>query len=671
MNTETVRWEMQTSCLQNIWEEFINSGTIQAASVRDVIAQSWRRCQKHGIDSHGGSSTVVATGKELEAILMKNQVLIEAAKPFMQNLYKLVESSGFVVVLADKRGFLIEVIGDVDVLESNRGIHYSRGVKWTENLVGTTAISLVLLGQGPIQVTGIEHYCREHHGWACSAAPLSDANGNFIGVLNVTGPKEYVHCHTLGMVVSAAEAITNIFQVQKTQRELEESARLHSTIVNAVSDGLLMLDALGIVTHINPVGARILQVNASEAIGRHISNLVDFKPVVLQVLETGQGYTDKEFFIETKRGMLHFIKTAIPLKDKFGRLEGVVDIFREIKRVRKLVNQMVGATAEYCFEDIIGNCPAICECIRLAKVAANGTATVLIQGESGTGKELIAQAIHNSSLRHDGPFVALNCGAIPRNLVESELFGYEDGAFTGAKNGGRPGKFELAHGGTIFLDEIGEMPLDMQVRLLRVLQEKRITRVGGQRNLDIDVRILAATNRDLAKEVHEGNFRHDLFYRLNVLPIHVPPLRERPDDILLFVEFLVNKMCRQLGVAAKRFTAEALKSLAEHDWPGNVRELENVIERAVNICENREISLEYLPRTLLEKRPVKKAREALTLRDMERQFIAEAIHTTGGNISNAAKLLGIGRNTLYSKLKEYEISHLRNGMFVDRTLHVQ
>jgi PAS domain S-box-containing protein len=662
MEQRSPAMDTATATVQAAWEKFVSTGAIDPESVRGVIAESWRRCRQAKVDPMGGASSVIATGKELEILLAKSRRLIEAARPFMENLYRLVESSGFVVVLTDHHGFLQEVIGDTEVLESIWGMHYTKGVKCSEELIGTTAISLTLLGYGPIQVAGSEHYCRRYHGWACSAAPIQDGTGNFVGLLSVSGPRDQVHCHTLGMVVSAAAAITNLLQVQKTQRELEGSTRSQTTIVNSISDGLLMLDANGLVTYVNPVGARILNINAAEAIGKHIAAVVEFKPVVLQVLETGRGYTDKEFFIERKRGSLHLVKTAIPLKNKDGGLDGVIDIFREIKRVRKLVNQMVGATAEFNFEDIIGSSQGIQESIRIGKIAANSTANVLIQGESGTGKELIAQAIHNSSSRHDGPFLALNCGAIPRNLVESELFGYEEGSFTGAQHGGRPGKFELVHGGTMFLDEIGEMPLDIQVKLLRVLQEKRITRLGGQRCIDVDVRVIAASNRDLASEVKDGNFRPDLYYRLNVLPIQVPPLRERQEDILCLVEFLLAKMCRQLGVATKHFTPEALDVLVAYEWPGNVRELENVIERAVNICEGPEMPVEYLPRTLLSGSATKEAAQQVSLRNMEHRLIEEAIQRTGGNISHAAKLLGIGRNTLYSKLKQYRIPHARNSV---------
>ena len=560
-----------------------------------IIQDSWKRSRKQGIEQVGWNPGVIITGKELEELLAESHELIDAALPLMQSLYDLVASSGFVVVLLNAEGYILEVIGQMDDAQSTWTRYYARGVKWTEDLAGTSALGLTLLGFGPIQVVGEEHYCKAYESWTCSAAPINDDQGNLIGVLSVTGSRENVHSHTLGMVVSAAAAISNTIKVRRAQKQLEDTAKLHATIINSVSDGLLMINAQGTVTFINPTGSKILNIKAAEAIGRHIAEIVDFKPVVLRVLETGQGYTDKEFFIETRRGMLHFIKTAIPLRDKNGKLEGVVDIFREIKQVRKLVNRMVGATAMFSFGDIVGESPCMLETKRLAKIAANSMATVLIQGESGTGKEMVAQAIHRASNRADGPFVAINCGALPRDLVESELFGYEDGAFTGARQGGRPGKFELAGGGTIFLDEIGEMSLDVQVKILRVLQEKRILRVGGTRYMDVDVRVIAATNRELMAAVGEGSFRQDLYYRLNVLPINVPPLRERREDIDRLAVFFMEKTCEQLGVALKKLQPETLAVLRQYDWPGNARELENVIERAGHFCEGQEISEHHLP----------------------------------------------------------------------------
>ena len=621
-----------------------------------LIAESWERCRKYGLSKVCGFPAVVVTGKDLEELLSVNGELIDAARPLMQSLYELVASSGFVVVLLGAEGFILEVIGEMNDANSSWTRYYARGVKWTEEIVGTSALGLALLGHGPIQVEGKEHYCKAYEEWTCSAAPLTDDHGRIVGVLSVTGCRENVHSHTLGMVVSAAAAISNTLKVRKAQKQLEATARLHATIINSVSDGLLMIDAHGYVTFINPTGAKILNVKVQESIGRHIQELVDFKPVVLKVLETGQGYTDKEFFIETKRGTLHFIKTAIPLRDKDGRLEGVVDIFREIKQVRKLVNRMVGATAMFSFDDIVGESSCMIEIKRLARIAANSLATVLIQGESGTGKEMVAQAIHRESPRAEGPFVAINCGALPRDLVESELFGYEDGAFTGARQGGRPGKFELAQGGTIFLDEIGEMSLDVQVKILRVLQDKRILRVGGTRYMDVDVRVIAATNRDLLHAVGEGRFRQDLYYRLNVLPINVPPLRERREDIERLAFFFIAKTCEQLSVPSKRMGADAIQLLRRQEWPGNARELENIIERAVHLCEGAEITTQHLPANWSVQQKSGGV-ESRSLRDIERRAIEETLHKTQWNVSRSARLLGVGRNTLYGKIREYQLDN--------------
>lgn len=305
--------------------------------------------------------------------------------------------------------------------------------------------------------------------------------------------------------------------------------------------------------------------------------------------------SDQEMVLDCRHGRVHVVATARPIKHDTGRTLGVVVTMREIKTVHRLVNQMVGAQACFTFDDIIGNSPGLREVVDLAKQVASSDSTILLQGESGTGKEMFAQAIHSHSNRNNGPFVAINCAAIPRDLVESELFGYEAGAFTGAKRGGRPGKFELVNGGTIFLDEIGDMPLETQVKLLRVLQQKQIIRVGGQKAIPIDIRVIAATNKDLGQEVERGNFREDLYYRLNVIPINIPPLRERGEDLVILASHMVEKLSRQLGKRLTGIAPEAMECLKKYPWTGNVRELVNVLERAVNIAAGTSILRKHLP----------------------------------------------------------------------------
>ncbi len=313
-----------------------------------------------------------------------------------------------------------------------------------------------------------------------------------------------------------------------------------------------------------------------------------------------------------------------------------------------------GMEARYTFEDIIGSSREMQEIKKQASLVAGSDSSILITGDSGTGKELLAQAIHNQSMCSAGPFVAVNCGAIPRELVESELFGYEYGAFTGARQGGNPGKFELASGGTIFLDEIGEMPPDMQVRLLRVLQEKQISRIGGA-FIPVDIRVIAATNKDLSREMTKGNFRADLFWRINVIHINIPPLVQRKDDIITLTNHFIDKHSALRGVKY-RIDPKAMNVLISYDWPGNVRELENTIERAVSFCPASTILPDQLPLYILSKtrKPAKKPR-AVTIKEAEREVIHEAVKQCSGNITKAASVLGISRKTLYSKMMEYNI----------------
>lgn len=319
---------------------------------------------------------------------------------------------------------------------------------------------------------------------------------------------------------------------------------------------------------------------------------------------------------------------------------------------RRCENKSTGAIAKYC--DIIGESDEIKEVIEISKQVSNSPSTILIEGESGTGKELLAQSIHNYSNRRDENFVAINCGAIPSNIIESELFGYEDGTFTGGKKGGKIGKFESANGGTLFLDEIGEMPIDMQVKLLRVLQEDKITRLGGNREISIDVRIIVATNKNLREEVLKGNFREDLFYRLCVIPIRIPPLRERKGDLDKLIEYFLEIKSVKLNRIKPELSKDLYNQLLGYDWPGNIRQLENCIENIVNLGGTLSINMkESTFRTINNKR--QEENKDYNLRNMEKFLIQEAILYNNRNFTKAAKDLGISRNTLYLKIKKYNI----------------
>jgi transcriptional regulator with PAS, ATPase and Fis domain len=645
---------VQRNGAKEAWLEFHAEGKCTEMNGAGKIFESWQRCRRLGIDPEGGRPSFL-DGESLARRLEANKSLIRIAEPIIKEVYRLAAHYKLVVSLLDADGYILLSVGDSEDIYGQTSVNYEPGLHCVEEEMGTSSFSLAKESGRAVRVAGAEHYCRRYHHVVCSAAPVKSEDGRILGVVTLTEVEWEASYCSLGTAGVAAKAIETGIRMQLAQEQIAISNRLQNMIVESISDGLLTIDAHGIVTHINAMGAKILDVvSVSDTIGRHLSEVVDFKPVVLKVLETGCGYVDKEFRIESKRGMLHFVKTAIPLRDDCGQLVGVVDIFREIKRVRKMVNQMVGARAVFTLDDITGESAPMLEMRDMAKLAAKHDTTVLLEGESGTGKELLAQAIHNCSYRREGPFVAINCGAIPRDLIESELFGYEEGSFTGARHGGRPGKFEMAHGGTLFLDEVGEMPFEMQVKLLRVLQQSLIVRVGGTQVIPVDVRIIAATNRNLWQMVQDGAFREDLYYRLNVMDIILPPLRDREEDIPLLVDSFLNKFTKSLGIR-KNVLPAAMELLYAWEWPGNVRELENAIEHACCLSGSGDIDVCHLPRNIRNCNNKKKSREAMTLKEAERAAVLQALDLTGGNVSQTAKLLGIGRNTLYEKLKEYGV----------------
>jgi sigma-54 dependent transcriptional regulator, acetoin dehydrogenase operon transcriptional activator AcoR len=434
-------------------------------------------------------------------------------------------------------------------------------------------------------------------------------------------------------------------------------------ITETVSAGSLSVDKFGTIVLLNEVGAEMLGLSTKEVLGKPISEVLDNQAFSLDVLKTGKPILDKEIKIKINRGQYYFLFSSVPLYDNLNEPIGVLFHFKDI---RKEVEMIVNTKSFFHFDDIIYQCEEMEDLIQLAKKAALQDSSILIEGESGTGKELIAQSIHNHSSRSKKPFIVIDCSAIPRNLVESELFGYEEGSFTGSQKGGRMGKFERANGGTVFLDEIGEMPLEIQSKLLRVIQSRSITRVGGHEPIPINIRIIAATNRNLAHEVAEGSFRHDLYYRLNVINLFVPALRERKEDLPLLVHKLMEKTARRERREVPTLSNTIMEVLENYPWPGNIRELENTIERAV-ILANREIDYQQLPKRLLEKHNRNVSSKSVVTEDfgnqiaqkpkniLEQHLIINALRASNGNKTKAAKQLGIARSTLYEKLYQYQL----------------
>ncbi len=459
----------------------------------------------------------------------------------------------------------------------------------------------------------------------------------------------------------------NPVEIDALKKELE----IYRLIFNSINHGATVIDPDGRITHMNDPYGRFLGVDAGEQIGRHCTEVFENTRMHI-VAQTGE----EEINQSQRINGMDMVVQRIPMK-KDGRLIGVYGqvIFRDVSEVGALAKKLslleskVRAyekelfdlrSTRYTFDSIIGDSREIRYLKKQARQASTNDSTVLITGDSGTGKELFAQSIHHGSRRRFHPFIRINCAAIPKDLLESELFGYEAGAFTGAKAKGKTGKFELADQGTIFLDEIGDLPIEMQPKLLRVLEEKEFEKIGGTRLLRPDFRVICATNQDLENLMEQGRFRKDLFYRLNVIPIEIPPLQERQEDILPIARQLIEKMTREAGLPEKRIEKEAEKELVHHDWPGNVRELSNVLERAMYASDAPVIYKGDLPFSMAFSGKKQKPKDRSNLKTAKNQAqikaIYQALARTGYNKAKAARLLGIHRTLLYRKMKEFEIS---------------
>ncbi len=461
--------------------------------------------------------------------------------------------------------------------------------------------------------------------------------------------------------------------LQDANEELLRLNRNLTDIFENMSDGVIVLNETGEVEILN----QVLQQAWGPLLGEIEERLQEIikagsNPYIFEMVDRQQPFRDIELMIPTSQGDIHCLASGTPIKGEKGKTNSTIFFIRPIKEVRKLVNRFSGAWATFHFNDIISNSSQMDDVLRAAYAAAASMSNVLLQGESGTGKELLAQAIHNHSERRNGAFVALNCGAIPRELIGSELFGYAEGAFTGAKKGGNPGKFEMAAGGTLFLDEIGDMPLDQQVTLLRVLQDKKVSRIAGNRVIPVDVRFICATNKDLYQEMLNGNFRRDLYYRLNVIFIQIPRLQERVEDIPLLLFHFLKRNCANQGIVQPHVHPEVLESLVRYNWPGNVRELENVVERLIYASSEGEVGLKHLPREIREydgqiilqaanhvpasaegRQQPRSARQRLD--ELERAEIINLLRQYDGNIAKVARQLAVSRNTVYTRMKKYSI----------------
>ena len=637
------------------WEMVVLKGMPTEMPIKPEILRSWIECRDMEIDPYSENSPPVLSGNDLNQLLIRNKTLTDICKPVMDMIEISVRDTGFIVTLTDKKGYVLQVRGDREILRMAEKNFYLPGCLRSIAHAGTNAIGVCLVEGKSVQITGAEHYKVRHHPWTCSSSPIRNSHDQIIGSITLSGRSMGHHKHTIALVASAADTIES----QLRERELiEEKQRLNailSSIFNSISDGVIAVDNHNRIIRLNRTGTEMLGLAVDLVMGKRLDRVVEIEDTLLQALDRRKYFSGKEASFICPAGHRVYMCSVNPVQNAAGHTSGAIITMTQKRQVVNIAKKIGGNYAKYEFKNIKGSNPGLLRQIELAKVAAKTNSRILITGESGTGKELFAQAIHNYSNRRNQPFVAISCAAIPRDLIESELFGYRGGAFTGARRDGQVGKFEFAHQGTLFLDEVNGLPLDLQAKLLRVLQQNEIMRLGDTRPIPVDVRVISASNSDLMTEIENANFREDFYYRLNVVEIVIPPIRKRTDDLELLIDHIMTRHCAEMAIAKPELSNGALEIIWQYRWPGNVRELENIVERALLLSQGKIVRKSHLPERMWKNRENSR-QEALSLHEASKDMIANTLDQCSGNISLAARKLKIARSTLYRKMKVYGVS---------------
>jgi sigma-54 dependent transcriptional regulator, acetoin dehydrogenase operon transcriptional activator AcoR len=632
--------------LEYLWESFVQNHE-PPTNLRSSVYESWKRCQMYGVDPKKTKTDVSLSDDHLRELISQSR-LYEAAIPIMDDLTRQIRGTNYLTTLCDREGRIIYLDGDHKILSVAELMNFLVGADWSEQAAGTNAIGTSLATGHPIQILSAEHYCQGCHPWICSSAPIKDPlTGQILGAIDLTGLSIEAQPHTLEIAIMAAGFVQRQFENISYSTLQYLHHHFSEVVKRKKQEALILFDVSLNLLDGTERALKLLNIRD----WRQIKSIPQVK--ALQHILLHEIHTGKEFFLDQLNLSIYIEEINI----QFERVGFLVHLIPE--RAQHVVNPNRYTPSHHPeWSIVIGQSAQIQAAVRKAQLIAPTQVSVLITGESGTGKELIARTLHETSLRRRSPFLAINCGSIPKELIGSELFGYEPGTFTGGNAKGKKGKFEEATGGTLFLDEVGEMPLDLQVHLLRVLQEKEVVRLGAVKPIPVDVRIIAATHQNIPQLIQEGKFRADLYYRLNVVELFIPPLHERGDDIFLLVDHFLQRLCHKYNKQKISIDQEVITLFKTYDWPGNIRELENAMEHAVLFCMTDRISLLDLPRTLLERANRKDGLVITTEKSdlEEREMVIRYIAETNGNLSEVARRLNMARTTLYRKMAKYGIS---------------
>ncbi len=667
MDEATLRSRCQKSV--TAWERFVAERPYdKTTGISPEIYQSWVRSRAAGVSMT--DDRLPPVGMDDKSMVNRSYTdytvfLHDRFSGFYRREEKLLANVGGAGLWVDGNLQVFHKLGDHRIIEQLRDFNVKYGTSFKENRLGTNAICLADQSGKEEWCIGDENYHQALKQYVTCSSPRM-RQGFVEGFMLLVFPIEEFDELRLFLCEYMLEAFYHLYDDHE-RLEVASLKMITDATLKRTNSAYFLCDTLGRLVEANPEFYRRMHITPQLAAGRPIEQVLTFVPTLTSRFASNKEETFQCAITEQRSGVIHRCTIErFPVMVNSSHSSGMLFIMTDTKSMDTFVKKMSSRNPYCTFDQIVGTSEPFRNVIRLAMAAARSSSNILIQGESGTGKELFAQAIHNQRFPEmDKPFVAINCGGLPRDLLNTELFGYVEGAFTGAKRGGAPGKFELANGGTLFFDEIGEMPLDMQTSLLRALEDRSVTRVGGSTRIPIDVRVLSATNKDLWQMVQDGTFRLDLYYRLNVISINIPPLKERKHDILLLANSFIQEFASEMGKNIVGATVEYETCLQAYDWPGNVRELRNTIERSMNLEDGPLLSDCTFLKSLIKTEPATKLAEPEnatphmtampSFRDFEAQRINELLIANGGNKSKVAAEMGISRKTLYSKMKKYGI----------------
>lgn len=604
-------------------------------AIAEAIARSWRRCMVKGVDEQSPAQDQIITAQELTQRLEKNQLLLAHAEPEMLTLSEQIAHTRSLVILTDNEGVILRTMGE-GVEAGDIRASLLPGASWSEEHRGTNAIGTALVERAPISVQGAEHFMAYHHSLSCSAVPIFAANNQLMATLDVSNDLNHPQQHTLALVKMAAQMVENRLFHATAQGEIGVHFHARPEFIGTLWEGLALFDDSGRLQAINRSGQFQFGLPLDEDVLAHrqvrFEEIFDASWQAFKQRALGGALC---FPLHLRTGARLFVRAASQLA--------------ATTLARPAASTPRESAASLAMLD--SGDPQLSLAIQQVKQVLNRDIPVLVLGETGAGKELFSRAIHDASHRRDKPFVAVNCAALPEGLIEAELFGYEEGAYTGAKRKGSPGKIQQAEGGTLFLDEIGDMPLSLQARLLRVLQERSVTPLGSNKSIPVNFMLISATNQKLKEKVASGEFRSDLYYRINGLTVSLPALRQRQD-----LSRLISLILQVEQAPDSTISPEVMALFARHPWPGNVRQLHNVLRTALALADGQSIDMQHLMQDFLDELQIfaneaRPASPALSLKAQSDETIRRALQQQAGNISAVARQLGMSRNTLYRRLK--------------------